>query len=71
LNVLLLQQDSFSKYRGNMLLSASELDELSETETEASETESETSMEDPLAGSMSAGSTSCELAVNLCSASPN
>lgn len=65
--ILLLQQDSFSKYRpgggsGNFstgLLSASELEELSTTDTEASESETEvSSAADPLAGSMSAGSSS-------------
>lgn len=40
------------------LLSASEIDQISTTDTEASESESEgTSAEDPLAGSMSASST--------------
>lgn len=44
------------------LLSASELDQISTTDTEASESESdeETSAEDPLAGSMSASSSSGE-----------
>lgn len=55
-----LQQESFTKYRAGLaanLLSASELDDISTTDTEASESESEEpSAEDQLAGSMSAGS---------------
>lgn len=58
-------QDGGSKKREGFtasLLSASELEEISTTDTDASESESEAVMSasDPLAGSMSAGSSSCK-----------